>query len=116
VRVPRENLIGEEGRGFYIAMATLDRSRPTIGAQAVGIAQGALDVARAYLAERRQFGTRLADFEGLQFMVADAAMRIEAARGLVWRASAAMDDGDPDGELTTSGRWRSVSRRTPRWP
>lgn len=103
VRVPRENLIGEEGRGFYIAMATLDRSRPTIGAQAVGIAQGALDVARAYLAERRQFGTRLADFEGLQFMVADAAMRIEAARGLVWRASAAIDDGDPDGELTTLG-------------
>ncbi|MGH9102982.1 MAG: acyl-CoA dehydrogenase family protein [Acidimicrobiales bacterium] len=103
VEVPARNRIGEEGQGFYIAMATLDRSRPTIGAQAVGIAQGALDNATAYLRQRRQFGRPLAELQGLQFMVADAAMRIEAARGLVYRACAALDAGDPDGELTKLG-------------
>ena len=103
VRVPVANRIGEEGEGFRIAMATLDRSRPTIGAQAVGIAQGALDVAVGYLHERRQFGRPLTDFQGLQFMVADMAMRIEAARGLVHRACATIDAGDPRGDLTTVG-------------
>jgi alkylation response protein AidB-like acyl-CoA dehydrogenase len=103
VRVPVGNRIGEEGEGFRIAMATLDRSRPTIGAQAVGIAQGALDVALGYLHERHQFGRPLADFQGLQFMVADMAMRIEAARGLVHRACATIDAGDPRGDLTTVG-------------
>jgi alkylation response protein AidB-like acyl-CoA dehydrogenase len=103
VRVPVENRIGEEGDGFRIAMATLDRSRPTIGAQAVGIAQGALDVALAHLGEREQFGRPIGDFQGLQFMVADMAMRIEAARGLVHRACATIDAGDPDGDLTMVG-------------
>ncbi|MFZ0171088.1 MAG: acyl-CoA dehydrogenase family protein [Acidimicrobiales bacterium] len=103
VRVPVENRVGEEGRGFYIAMHTLDRSRPTIGAQAVGIAQGALDYAAAYLKRRQQFGRPLADFQGLQFMVADMAMRVEAARGLVYRACSAVDAGDPDGELSSLG-------------
>ena len=97
VRVPAENLVGEEGRGFYIAMHTLDRSRPTIGAQAVGIAQGALDFAVGYLKRRQQFGRPLAEFQGLQFMVADMAMRVEAARGLVYRACATIDAGDPNG-------------------
>jgi alkylation response protein AidB-like acyl-CoA dehydrogenase len=103
VRVPVGNRIGEEGEGFRIAMATLDRSRPTIGAQAVGIAQGALDIALGYMHERRQFGRPLTDFQGLQFMVADMAMRIEAARGLVHRACATIDAGDPRGDLTTVG-------------
>ncbi len=103
VRVPVGNRIGEEGDGFRIAMATLDRSRPTIGAQAVGIAQGALDVALGYMQERRQFGRPIADFQGLQFMVADMAMRIEAARGLVHRACATIDAGDPHGDLTKVG-------------
>jgi alkylation response protein AidB-like acyl-CoA dehydrogenase len=103
VRVPVGNLVGEEGRGFYIAMHTLDRSRPTIGAQAVGIAQGALDYAAGYLKRRQQFGRPLADFQGLQFMIADMAMRIEAARGLVYRACAAVDGGDPDGDLSSLG-------------
>jgi alkylation response protein AidB-like acyl-CoA dehydrogenase len=103
VRVPAANRIGEEGRGFVYAMHTLDRSRPTIGAQAVGIAQGALDQAVAYMKERRTFGRPLSDNQGLQWMVADAAMRIEAARGLVHRACAIADEGDPDGQLSVAG-------------
>ncbi len=103
VQVPAENLIGEEGRGFYYAMHTLDRSRPTIGAQAVGIAQGALDYAIGYLKERRTFGQPLAENQGLQWMVADAAMRIEAARALVYRACALVELGDPDGDLSMVG-------------
>lgn len=102
VEVPVENLIGAEGEGFYIAMGTLDRSRPTIGAQAVGIAQGALDYAVAYLKSRKQFGQALAEFQGLQFMVADMATRIEAARGLVYRACSLIDN-DPDHELSRIG-------------
>ena len=84
-------------------MHTLDRSRPTIGAQAVGIAQGALDYAVGYMKERRTFGRPLAENQGLQWMVADAAMRIEAARGLVYRACALVDDGDPDNQLPVAG-------------
>ncbi len=103
VRVPAENRIGDEGQGFYIAMATLDRSRPTIGAQAVGIAQGALDYASGYLQQREQFGQRIAEFQGLRFMVADMAMKIEAARLLVHRACALVDDNDPRGELGAAG-------------
>jgi alkylation response protein AidB-like acyl-CoA dehydrogenase len=103
VRVPAANRIGEEGRGFVYAMHTLDRSRPTIGAQAVGIAQGALDQAVAYMKERRTFGRPLSDNQGLQWMVADAAMRIEAARGLVHRACAIADEGDPNGQLSVAG-------------
>jgi alkylation response protein AidB-like acyl-CoA dehydrogenase len=103
VRVPAANRIGEEGRGFVYAMHTLDRSRPTIGAQAVGIAQGALDHAVGYMKERRTFGHPLAENQGLQWMVADAAMRIEAARGLVYRACAIADEGDRDGQLSVAG-------------
>ena len=91
------------GSGFFYAMHTLDRSRPTIGAQAVGIAQGALDYAVGYMKERRTFGHPLAENQGLQWMVADAAMRIEAARGLVYRACALVDEGDPDGQLSVAG-------------
>ncbi|MBW3615309.1 MAG: acyl-CoA dehydrogenase family protein [Actinobacteria bacterium] len=103
VRVPAENLVGEEGQGFYIAMATLDRSRPTVGAQAVGIAQGAVDYAAGYLKQRRQFGRPIAEFQGLQFMLADMAMKTEAARGLVYKACALIDEGDPRDELTLAG-------------
>ena len=103
VRVPAANMIGAEGDGFRIAMATLDRSRPTIGAQAVGIAQAAIDYATGYMKERRAFGHPIADFQGLQFMVADMAMKTEAARGLVFRACAMVDAGDPHGELTVAG-------------
>ena len=103
VRVPAANRIGEEGQGFYIAMHTFDRSRPTIGAQAVGIAQGAIDYALGYVQHREQFGKPIAEFQGLQFMLADMAMRVEAARGLVYRACAIVDAGDPSGELAKIG-------------
>ncbi|HUR48778.1 MAG TPA: acyl-CoA dehydrogenase family protein [Acidimicrobiales bacterium] len=103
VRVPAANRIGDEGQGFYIAMGTLDRSRPTIGAQAVGIAQGAIDYAAGYMKQRQQFGKPIAEFQGLQFMLADMAMKTEAARGLVYKACALVDEGDPRGELTLAG-------------
>jgi alkylation response protein AidB-like acyl-CoA dehydrogenase len=103
VRVPVENLVGEEGQGFYIAMHTLDRSRPTIGAQAVGIAQGAIDFAASYMKQRKQFGKPIAELQGLQFMLADMAMRTEAARTLVHRSCALIDEGDPRKELSVMG-------------
>ncbi|MGH9206579.1 MAG: acyl-CoA dehydrogenase family protein, partial [Acidimicrobiales bacterium] len=103
VRVPAGNRIGDEGQGFYMALSTLDRSRPTIGAQAVGIAQGAIDQAIDYMKARHQFGHPIAEFQGLQFMLADMATRTEAARGLVHRACALIDEGDPRGELTMAG-------------
>jgi alkylation response protein AidB-like acyl-CoA dehydrogenase len=103
VRVPAENLVGDEGQGFYIAMGTLDRSRPGIGAQAVGIAQGAIDYAASYLRQRHQFGKPIAEFQGLQFMLADMAMKTEAARLLVQKAMALIDEGDPRNELTMAG-------------
>jgi len=103
VRVPAANRIGEEGQGFYMAMGTLDRSRPTIGAQAVGIGQGALDFASGYLRQRQQFGHPISEFQGLRWMVADMAMKLEAARGMVYRASALVDTDDPYNELTMTG-------------
>jgi alkylation response protein AidB-like acyl-CoA dehydrogenase len=103
VRVPAANRIGEEGEGFKIAMHTLDRSRPTIGAQAVGIAQGAIDYAGTYMKGRKAFGTSISDFQGLRFMLADMAIRNEAARALVYRACATIDAGDPDNALSYLG-------------
>jgi alkylation response protein AidB-like acyl-CoA dehydrogenase len=103
VRVPVENRVGEEGKGFTIAMHTLDRSRPTIGAQAVGIAQGAVDFAAQYMTQRHAFGQPIADFQGLRFMLADMAMKTEAARTLVYRACSVIDAGDPEGELSMVG-------------
>ncbi len=103
VRVPAANRIGDEGQGFYIAMGTLDRSRPTIGAQAVGIAQGAIDYASAYMRSRHQFGRPIAEFQGLQFMLADMAMRTEAARGLVYKACTLIDEGAGPEELSMAG-------------
>jgi alkylation response protein AidB-like acyl-CoA dehydrogenase len=96
VRVPAANVVGEEGKGFYYAMGTFDWSRPAIGAQAVGIAQGALDYAANYMTERRTFGQPLTHYQGLQFMIADMAMQVEAARGLVYRASAMIETNHPD--------------------
>ena len=95
VRVPAANLIGDEGRGFHYAMEALDRSRPIVGAQAVGIAQGALEVAGRYVQERHQFDQPIADFQGVQFMLADMATQLEAARLLVYAACARIDAGGP---------------------
>ena len=102
VRVPAANRIGAEGEGFSIAMATLDRSRLSVAAQAVGIAQGALDFAVSYAAQREQFGERIVDMEGMQFMLADMASGIEAARQLTYAAAAAVDANAPDLAYWTS--------------
>jgi len=96
VRVPAANRLGEEGSGFKLALRALEHSRITIGAQALGIAQGALDYALGYVKEREQFGSRIADFQGIQFMLADMAMQVEAARALVYAAAAKADRGDAD--------------------
>jgi len=101
-RVPAANRLGEEGEGFKIAMATLDRSRVAIAAQAVGIAQGATDYALAYAAQREQFGEPVAELQGIQFMLADMASQTEAARHLTYAAAAAVDAGAPDLAYLTS--------------
>jgi alkylation response protein AidB-like acyl-CoA dehydrogenase len=95
-RIPADRMIGEEGTGFLTTLKTLDHTRSMIGAQAVGIAQGALDAAVAYVKERKQFGKAVADFQGVQFMLADMAMKVAAARHLVYAANASAERGDPD--------------------
>jgi len=95
MEVPAENLIGEEGKGFLYAMKALDTSRPVIAAQAVGLAQGALDQAMAYAKQRVQFGRPLASFQGISWMMADMAAKIEAARALTYQAADLVDAGDP---------------------
>jgi alkylation response protein AidB-like acyl-CoA dehydrogenase len=94
--IPGDRLVGDVGDGLKIALRTLDHTRVTIGAQAVGIAQGALDYALGYVQERRQFGRAIAEFQGLQFMLADMAMQLEAARQLVYAAAARSEREDAD--------------------
>jgi alkylation response protein AidB-like acyl-CoA dehydrogenase len=86
--IPADRIIGEPGTGFTTALQTLDHTRPTIGAQAVGIAQGALDASIAYVTQRTQFGKPISEFQGVQFMLADMAMKVEAARLMVYSAAA----------------------------
>lgn len=95
-RIPRENLLGKEGLGFMVAMRTLDRTRPGVGAQAVGIAQGALDVAVRYARERRQFDQPIISFQAIQHKLADMAIQVEAARALVYAVARAIDAGAKD--------------------
>jgi alkylation response protein AidB-like acyl-CoA dehydrogenase len=102
VRVPAANRLGEEGDGFKIAMETLDRSRLGIAAQAVGIAQGALDAAVGYAADRQQFGQRVVEFQGIQWMLADMASQTEAARQLTYAAAARVDANASDLPYWTS--------------
>ena len=94
VRVPAENLVGEEGRGFRASMRALDLNRPTIGAQSVGLAQGAMDASIAYAKERKQFKRSIGEFQGVQFMLADMVMNIEAARARVYECARAGDASD----------------------
>ncbi len=96
VRVPADRMIGEEGTGFATAMKVLDHTRVTIAAQAVGIAQGALDYALDYAKERQQFGKPIADFQGLQFLLADMGMKVEAARQMTYAAAGRSQRGDKD--------------------
>jgi alkylation response protein AidB-like acyl-CoA dehydrogenase len=96
VRIPADRMIGAEGTGFETAMRTLDHTRVTIAAQAVGVAQGALDYALGYARERQQFGRPIADFQGLQFLLADMGMKVEAARQLTYAAAGRSERNDPD--------------------
>ena len=105
VRVPAANRIGEEGEGFDLAMRTFERSRPGIAAQAVGIAQGALEAATAYATERRQFGQRIGDFQMVAAMLADMDAATESARQLLFKACAEIDAGSP-----TAGRWAAMCK------
>jgi alkylation response protein AidB-like acyl-CoA dehydrogenase len=98
-RVPAENLLGREGTGFITAMKTFDASRPGVGAQALGIAQGALDLAVDWAISRKQFGTPVSSFQGLRFLLADMAMQVEAARALIY-ATARHIDGNPKARST----------------
>ena len=100
--VPVENRLGDEGEGFKIALHALDGSRPAVGAQAVGIAQAALDAAVGYAKERQQFGQPIATFQGIQFMLADMAMQVHAARLMVHHAAALLDRGAPRTALESS--------------
>ena len=94
VRIPADCLVGEEGRGFIACMRILDMNRPTVGAAAVGVAQGALDESLAYAKSRKQFGRAICEFQGLQWMLADMGMQIEAARALVYECARLVDAGD----------------------
>jgi alkylation response protein AidB-like acyl-CoA dehydrogenase len=96
VRVPAANLVGEEGDGFKIAMAGLDGGRLNIGACSIGGGQSALDKAILYMRERKAFGRRIADFQALQFRVADIATSLETARSMLWRAASALDQRSPE--------------------
>ncbi len=105
MRVPAANRLGEEGDGFRLAMKTFERSRPGIAAQAVGIAQGALDVAARYATERRQFGRPIAELQMIQGMLADMDARTESARQLLYKACTEIDAGSPD-----AARWAAIAK------
>ncbi len=90
-KIPKENLLGKEGMGFIAAMKTFDKSRPGIGAQAVGIAQGALDEAVKYAKQRKQFDKTISSFQGIQWMLADMATAVEASRALVYASAREVD-------------------------
>ncbi|MCT1352613.1 acyl-CoA dehydrogenase [Gordonia hongkongensis] len=92
--IPLDRIIGDEGTGFKTALQTLDHTRPTIGAQAVGIAQGALDKAIEYVKDRKQFGKPISSFQGVEFMIADMAMKVEAARLMVYTSAARAERGE----------------------
>lgn len=96
-RIPGDRIIGDEGTGFKTALATLDHTRPTIGAQALGIAQGAFDAAVEYVKERKQFGKPIAAFQNTQFMLADMKMKIDAARLMIYTAASNAERGEAEG-------------------
>jgi len=107
VRVPKENLVGERGRGFYQFMDFFDRTRVNVASQAVGLAQGALDRAIGYSKQREVFGSSLASFQVTQFKLAEMATRIEASRALVRQAAWKLDRGEVDTKLIAMAKWFS---------
>jgi alkylation response protein AidB-like acyl-CoA dehydrogenase len=105
VRVPQENLIGEEGKGFYQFMEFFNRTRIHVGAEGVGIAQGAMEKAIKYAKGRKQFGQALGTFQAIQFKIAEMATLVRAARSLVYEAAWKADKGEPDRKLTAMAKW-----------
>ncbi|WP_290596323.1 MULTISPECIES: acyl-CoA dehydrogenase family protein [unclassified Archaeoglobus] len=104
VRVPEENILGEPGKGFYYMMEFFNHTRPRVAAQAVGIAQGAFELALNYVKQRKQFGQPIAAFQHTQFKIAEMAMRIQAARLLTWQAAWHCSKGDPKPELSSMAK------------
>jgi alkylation response protein AidB-like acyl-CoA dehydrogenase len=107
VHVPRKNLVGKEGNGFHQSMVFLDHTRPSTCAQAVGLAQGAMEKAIQHVRERRQFGKPVASFQATRFKIAEMATRIEAARNLYYKATWMLDRGNPDSKLISMAKWYS---------
>jgi alkylation response protein AidB-like acyl-CoA dehydrogenase len=105
VEVPLTNLIGKEGNAFYQLMDFFNMTRLHVAAQGVGLAQGALEMAISHVKKRKAFGKTLADLQGVQFKLAEMATRIEAARGLYWRAAYLLDKGKPDPALISMAKW-----------
>jgi len=108
VRVPEENLMGEIGKGFYYIMDFFNRSRTWVAAQAIGVAQGALDMAIRYAKEREAFGAPIANFQSIQFKIAEMATKIEAARNLTYKACKLLDEGVVEPELSAMAKWYSA--------
>ena len=105
VRVGEENILGEPGKGFYYLMEFFNHTRPRVAAQAVGIAQGAFELALNYVKQRKQFGKVIASFQHTQFKIAEMATRIQAARLLTWQAAWHCSVGDPKPELSSMAKW-----------
>jgi acyl-CoA dehydrogenase len=105
IEVPASNLIGKEGYGFYQLMDFFNKTRLHVAAQGVGVAQGALEMAISHIKKRKAFGKTLSNFQGIQFKIAEMATRIEAARGLYWRAAYLVDKGKPDAALISMAKW-----------
>ncbi|MDA3788423.1 MAG: acyl-CoA dehydrogenase family protein [Desulfobacula sp.] len=104
VRVPEENLLGKRGNGFHQLMAFFDRSRAYVSAHGVGLAQGALDMAVKHVRERKQFGKPIGSFQGVQFKIADMAVKIELARNIMYKAAWLLDNGTPDTNVTAMAK------------
>ena len=112
VKVPKENLLGKEGLGFIVAMKTFDHSRPGVAAQAVGIAQRALDEAVKYSHERKQFGSSISSFQGIQWMLADMATQVEASRAMIYSAARMVDSGAKKGVAKVSAMCKMFASDT----
>jgi alkylation response protein AidB-like acyl-CoA dehydrogenase len=107
VEAPLTNLVGKEGRGFHQLMDFFNKTRNHVAAQGVGVAQGALELAISHIKKRKAFGGTLSRFQGIQFIIAEMATRIEAARSLYWRAAYGVDKGKPDPALISMAKWNA---------
>jgi alkylation response protein AidB-like acyl-CoA dehydrogenase len=108
VRIPEENLLGKRGNGFHQLMAFFDRSRAYVSAHGVGLAQGSLDMAVKHVRDRKQFGKPIGSFQGVQFKIADMAVKIELARNIMYKAAWLLDNGTPDTNVTAMAKMYSA--------